>query len=92
MSHAVIYQALPWVKAVMHVHHAEMWRRLLFKVPTTDALATYGSPEMAYSILDLIQHTDLAEQKIFVMEGHEEGIFSFGKDFQEAFEVIYNLL
>lgn len=84
MSHAVIYRQLPWVGGVIHVHHLEMWERLLHQAPTTDASATYGSPEMAYSIIDLIEHTDLPERRIFVMEGHREGIFTFGKDLEEA--------
>lgn len=84
MSHAVIYRALPWVGGVIHVHHLGMWEQLLHRVPTTDASATYGSPEMAYSIIDLIGNTDLPKRRIFVMEGHQEGIFTFGKDLDEA--------
>jgi hypothetical protein len=44
---------------------------------------------MAYSIIDLLQKTNLTEQRIFVMEGHQEGIFSFGKDLQDAFDVLF---
>src|SRR5690606_6522498 len=50
MSHAVIYRECPEVQGVIHIHHLGMWERLLHEVPTTDAKATYGSPEMAYSI------------------------------------------
>lgn len=88
MSHAVIYRQLPSVDAVIHVHHLGMWERLLHRVPTTDAAAAYGSPEMARSIVDLLRHTDLPEQKIFVMEGHREGIFTFGGDLEEAGQVL----
>lgn len=91
MSHAVIYQELPWVQGVIHIHNLEMWHRLLHQVPTTDAGAAYGTPEMAYSIIDLIRTTDLPERKLFVMEGHEEGVFVFGSSLGEAFEVIRNL-
>lgn len=72
MSHAVIYCECPEVQGVIHIHNLEMWERLLHQVPTTDAAATYGSPEMAYSIIDLLQHTDLRSQGIFVMEEHRE--------------------
>lgn len=88
MSHAVIYQELPWVKAAIHVHNLEIWQRLLHKVPTTDASAPYGTPEMAYSIIDLIRTSNLPEKKIFVMEGHKEGMFAFGKNLAEAMEVV----
>ena len=84
MSHAVIYMECPEVEAVVHVHDMEMWRALLHKVPTTEAEATYGSPEMAWSIVDLLRHTDLKDGKLFVMEGHEEGVFTFGENLDEA--------
>jgi L-ribulose-5-phosphate 4-epimerase len=88
MSHAVIYRECAWVGGVIHVHHPGMWERLLHQAPTTDAEATYGSPEMAYSIIDLLENTDLPRKKIFVMEGHREGIFTFGKDLDEAGAVL----
>jgi ribulose-5-phosphate 4-epimerase/fuculose-1-phosphate aldolase len=89
MSHAVVYQSCPWAKGVIHVHHARLWEHLMGKVPTTDKAATYGSPEMARSIMELFQCTGLATQKIFVMEGHPEGVFSFGQNLREAFSVLH---
>lgn len=88
MSHAVIYRECPEVQGVIHVHDLELWERLLHRVPTTDSQATYGSPEMAYSIIDLLNHTTLRTEKIFVMEGHREGVFAFGRDLAEAAAVI----
>ncbi len=84
MSHAAIYQTLDWVQGVIHIHHFELWKKLLHQAPTTDKSAPYGSPEMVYSILDLLENTNLAQQKIFVMEGHEEGIFVFDTDLEAA--------
>ncbi|MFK7933749.1 MAG: class II aldolase/adducin family protein [Saprospiraceae bacterium] len=88
MSHAVIYHTCPEVNAVIHVHNLAMWKRLLHQVPTTDLSAAYGTPEMANSIVDLLKNTDLRATKLFVMEGHEEGIFAFGATLEEASEVI----
>ena len=88
MSHAAVYQEGPWVNGVIHVHHPGLWKALLHKVPTTDKSAPYGSPEMVASIIHLMRETRLEEQKIFVMEGHEEGIFTFGHSLEEAFEVL----
>jgi ribulose-5-phosphate 4-epimerase/fuculose-1-phosphate aldolase len=90
MSHAAIYQELPWVQAVIHIHELTFWERLLHQVPTTDADAPYGSPEMVSSIIDLLRTTDLPQQQIFVMEGHVEGIFAFGEDLAAAFRVLDN--
>lgn len=89
MSHAVIYRECPWVEIVAHVHHYEMWDYYLHKVPTTAASATYGSPEMAYAIVDLLKTTDLPDKQIFVMEGHEEGVFVFGKNAEEVMKILY---
>jgi ribulose-5-phosphate 4-epimerase/fuculose-1-phosphate aldolase len=78
MSHAVIYRECPEVQAVIHVHDIAMWQRLLHRVPTTADTAAYGTPEMADSIVDLLQTTELRQTGLFVMEGHEEGVFAFG--------------
>lgn len=88
MSHAVIYEQLPWVKGVIHIHHLGLWQYLLNKVPTTPADAPYGSPEMVIGIARLLDETDLPERKLFVMEGHKEGVFAFGVDLEEAFGVL----
>jgi hypothetical protein len=53
-------------------------------VPTTADGATYGSPEMALSIIELLRNSDLRQQKIFVMRSHPEGIFSFGASLEQA--------
>jgi ribulose-5-phosphate 4-epimerase/fuculose-1-phosphate aldolase len=88
MSHAVIYEECPDVNGVIHVHDLHLWQSLMHKVPTTDASAPYGSPEMVESIRRLLGETSLRVSKIFVMEGHEEGIFTFGTDLSEAMAVL----
>lgn len=88
MSHAVIYRECPEVNGVIHVHDQTMWKSLLHKVPTTEAGVAYGSPEMAESIINLLKGTDLREKRLFVMEGHPEGIFSFGATLDDAAEKI----
>ncbi len=90
MSHAVIYRECPEVQGVIHVHHAKRWEQLLDRVPTTAEGATYGSPEMANSIINLLKNSDLRQQKIFVMRSHPEGIFVFGENLQQAASVLFN--
>lgn len=92
MSHAVIYEECPEVNGVIHVHDLQLWKSLMHKVPTTDAAAPYGSPEMVESIRQLLEKTDLKARKIFVMEGHEEGVFTFGTDLAEAMAVLKSYL
>lgn len=88
MSHAVLYRECPEVHGVIHAHHLQLWQHLLHRVPTTDRSATYGTPEMAKSIIQLLKETPLRSQRIFVMEGHEEGIFAFGESLEAAAAVL----
>jgi hypothetical protein len=84
MSHAVIYRACPWVNAVLHVHDARAWAKLLHRLPTTSADVPYGTPEMARAIEVLLHTTHLVEQRLFVTEGHQDGIFAFGESLDLA--------
>ena len=84
LTHAAIYQALPTVNAVIHVHHQALWEQLLNKVPTTKPQCAYGTPEMAEEIIRLCRQSSTQRQKIIVMSGHESGILTFGNDLKQA--------
>ena len=88
LTHAVIYEHDQSANAVIHIHNIELWKKLLNKVPTTSKNVEYGTPDMAKEILRLFRETDLLEKKVLVMEGHEEGIVTFGKNLDEAGEII----
>lgn len=88
LTHAAIYTALPQIKAVVHVHHGNLWRSLCDCVPTTDPSCAYGTPEMAEEIIRLCQQQETQEQKIIVMSGHEEGILTFGNNLKEAAKIL----
>jgi len=88
MSHGTIYRECKGINGVIHVHDKRLWNKLLHKVPTTSKKAAYGTPEMAYEIIRLIHETNAIEKKIIVMEGHEEGIFTFGTSLDEAGEIL----
>ena len=90
LTHAAIYVAQPEVNAVIHVHNAQLWRRLLNLVPTTNPKYAYGTPEMAEEIIRLCQQPETQQQKIVVMSGHEEGILTFGKNITEAGNALLN--
>ncbi len=87
LTHAAIYEVLPGVGAVIHVHSMKAWNALLNKVPTT-AKVPYGTPEMAREMMRLINEGDAKSKKIIVMAGHPEGIISFGKDLDEAMDAL----
>ena len=88
LSHAVIYKCSPETNAVIHVHNLKMWKELLGKVPTTNKVIPYGTPEMANEIKRLFKESLVNEVKIIVMGGHEEGIISFGKTLEKAGGII----
>ena len=88
LTHAMIYKKQPDINAVFHVHHFALWKKLFNKIPATDINVAYGTPAMANEIVRLFNETKLASEKIFVMAGHEEGIVSFGKDVNEAGNIL----
>ncbi|HEY2341482.1 MAG TPA: class II aldolase/adducin family protein [Chthoniobacteraceae bacterium] len=88
MTHAAIYVADPEARAVLHVHDAALWYRLLDLVPTTSRDAPYGTPAMAREIGRLFRETDVRERRIIAMAGHEDGIVTFGPTIAIAMEVL----
>jgi L-ribulose-5-phosphate 4-epimerase len=88
LTHAAIYESAPTARAVIHCHDMKLWAALLNKVPTTPRTAKYGTPEMAYVVGHLFDVTDVKMRKIFVMAAHNGGLVTFGKDPQEAFEIL----
>jgi L-ribulose-5-phosphate 4-epimerase len=73
---------------VIHCHDSVLWRTLLDGAPTTSKRVPYGTCEMAREIIRLFTETDVRSRKIFVMAGHEGGIVTLGKNFEEAFAVL----
>lgn len=84
LTHAAVYEALPEVGAVVHVHCLWLWEKLLNQYPTTSGEIEYGTPEMAFAVKSLAVEMKDSEEKIIVMGGHREGILAFGKDLEEA--------
>ena len=60
----------------------------LDRVPTTPKAIAYGTPGMAYEIIRLFEISDVRSKKIFVMSGHQDGIVAFGKNLEDAFDVL----
>lgn len=86
MSHAAIYKSNQNVNAVIHVHHDKMWEKYRNILPTTIEKAEFGTPEMAYEIEKLVK----SDNGIIIMEGHPEGIITFGESLKEAYNILIN--
>lgn len=92
LSHAIIYESLPEITSIIHIHHHDVWMKSLNKLPTTSKNAEYGSPEIANEIKALLRDEKNTTQRIIIMGGHKEGIISFGKDLEEAIKALSGLL
>lgn len=84
LTHAMIYECCNDANAVFHVHNKALWQKLLGQLPSTGADIPYGTPELAREIQRLFIEAGLAQQKIFAMGGHEDGVIAFGSSPGEA--------
>lgn len=91
LTHAAIYALDPGIRAVVHVHDADLWHALIDRIPTTSREITYGTPEMAREFQRLYADTDFRAQGVAVMGGHDEGIVSFGKGINQAADRVLHL-
>ncbi|MBS3744791.1 MAG: class II aldolase/adducin family protein [Wenzhouxiangellaceae bacterium] len=92
LTHAAIYELDSVIRAVVHVHSAELWQRLIDRVPTTAANVPYGTPEMSREFVRLYRETDFVDGGVVVMAGHEEGIVACGADLKQAEHRILKLV
>ena len=88
LTHAAIYESDLSTSAVIHCHDSGLWATLLDRAPTTSKSVAYGTPEMAYEIMRLFTVSDVRSREIFAMAGHEGGIVTFGKNLENAFDVL----
>jgi L-ribulose-5-phosphate 4-epimerase len=88
LTHAAVYESDPTARAVIHCHDINLWAALLDKAPTTPKRVEYGTAEMAYAVQRLFEITDVKTRKIFVMAAHDGGLVTFGKNLQDAFEIL----
>lgn len=58
----------------------------------TQGGAGYGSPELAAEVDSLLNDSSVRHHLIFAMDGHEDGIISFGPTAEEAFAALVNSL
>lgn len=90
LTHYAIYQRVAHINYVFHVHHTKMWEYMLNnKMDATPADIDYGTKEMADSAAQLI---GTKKSGIFVMNGHQDGIISYGETAEEAGKIILDTL
>jgi len=88
LTHAAIYESDRKAGAVIHCHDSKLWAALLNQAPTSSKTIDYGTPQLAYEIMQLFKQTDVRSRKILIMAGHAAGILTLGKDLEQAFAVL----
>jgi len=89
LTHAAIYDSDYTVGGIIHVHKLSLWERLLLKqLPATPPEIPYGTPQLASEIKRLFRESNLQEQGIVVLKGHEGGIVTFGRDLDSAADAL----
>jgi ribulose-5-phosphate 4-epimerase/fuculose-1-phosphate aldolase len=88
LTHAAIYESDAKAGAIIHCHDSRLWAAVLNQAPTSSKTIDYGTPQLAYEIMQLFKQTDVRSRKILVMAGHAAGILTLGKDLEEAFAVL----
>lgn len=90
MTHAAVYKASKSIGAVIHIHSRRLWDKYKYKLPTTAETVAYGTPKMAYEVLNLV--SQIGDSGIIVMAGHEEGIIAYGADLETSYEKLKAIL
>jgi hypothetical protein len=85
MTHAVVYQSLPAVQAIIHVHWPALWQNATGKnLQVTARDIPYGTPQMAAAVQDILHKTNANPSGVLAMLGHEDGILAWGTTLAEA--------
>jgi L-ribulose-5-phosphate 4-epimerase len=93
LTHAMIYNLDPYARFVMHVHSREIWQKAhLLSLLRTSGRASYGTPEMAEEVERLFLEARGKRNRIFVMDGHEDGVVSFGRSAERTVAVLLSAL
>ncbi len=93
LTHGIIYQSDPSINFVLHVHSPEIWQlRRQLDIPCTNADAEYGSRAMVLEVQKLLGNDTTKNGHIFAMDGHKDGIVSFGATGEIAAGVLISFL
>ncbi len=91
LTHAMFYNLSPKINAVIHIHNNSLWNSYLNKKASTQKEIPYGTVEMAAEVKRLYADGLIGEKDVLIMGGHQDGIFSWGQNFEEAFNLLESL-
>lgn len=85
MTHGQLYQLSAGINFVIHAHCPHIWQQAgALGLAQTRAEVPYGTVAMAAEVARLFGTTDVLQQGIFTMAGHEDGVVAFGSCAEQA--------
>lgn len=93
LTHAGVYELLPDIRYVFHVHSPDIWQARLngeSDLPVTGADVAYGTPAMAQEVARVCAGRSVPNG--FVMAGHEDGVVTYGANAEDAGLLLVRLL
>lgn len=86
LTHGVLYNEIPSIGAVVHVHSPTIWNLVdQLALPATEPQIPYGTPDMASAVLNIAEDISAsAIEPVFAMKGHVDGVVAFGPDLLSA--------
>jgi ribulose-5-phosphate 4-epimerase/fuculose-1-phosphate aldolase len=89
LTHAAIYQSCHEINFIIHIHSKSIWNNMKKNnYPFIPENIEYGTKEMANEVAKL---SFSKSSGIMSMNGHEDGVISYGKNSLESFEQIKHL-
>lgn len=93
LTHAAVYQADADIQFVFHVHHPLIWNNAAhLHIPGSADKITYGTPQMAEQIQQLVRDRQANEGALLKMTGHQDGIISFAATAVQAGTLLVDYL
>lgn len=91
LTHAAIYNSENKAKFVVHLHNQKIWSQNFNKLLTTDADIEYGTPELAFNIMELLRDSKNTKP-VIILGGHPDGVLIWDTNTQSLLETIEELL
>lgn len=85
MTHGQLYQLSGDINFVIHAHCPQIWQLAdALGLAQTRAEVPYGTVAMAQEVARLFSATNVLQQGVFTMAGHEDGVVAFGRSADQA--------
>ncbi len=88
LTHAAVYEVLPEVSFVVHIHDLRAWETAILTIPTTSFSVEYGTPAMGQEVKRIIAGMGSPNEGVIAMGGHKEGLLAWGREARDLFSFL----